>query len=98
MKKSPLFQVGSLLLPNEYLRNNNEYIFGVIIQVRKGIMEPFEYELFLTNGIRNWHYESRIQDLFDVHCCRCAAKACPAWGRYESRIQDLFDVHCCNKE
>jgi len=71
VKLIPSFQVGSLLLPNEYLRANsgNDPIFGVILQVREGILEDFEYELFLSNGNRTWKHQSTIHNLFDVYCC-----------------------------
>lgn len=71
VKLIPSFQVGSLLLPNEYLRANsgNDPIFGVILQVREGILEDFVYELFLSNGNRTWKHQSTIHNLFDVYCC-----------------------------
>jgi len=71
VKPIPSFQVGSLLLPNEYLcaNNGNNPVFGVILQVRDGILEDFEYELFLSNGNRTWKHQSTIHNLFDVHCC-----------------------------
>jgi hypothetical protein len=75
VKPIPSFQVGSLLLPNEYLRanNRNNPIFGVILPVREGIferiLEDFEYELFLSNGNRTWKHQFTIHNLFDVYCC-----------------------------
>jgi hypothetical protein len=77
VKPIPSFQVGSLLLPNEYLRASSgnpritrtDPIFGVILQVREGILEDFEYELFLSNGNRTWKHQFTIHNLFDVYCC-----------------------------
>jgi hypothetical protein len=58
-------RVGTILMPNEYLRANRTFISGVILEAKDDLW-GMSYRIALTNGNVVWKDESTVRDLWDV--------------------------------
>lgn len=58
-------RVGTILMPNEYLRANKKFISGVILEVKEDLW-GLSYRIALTNGNVVWEDAATVRDLWDV--------------------------------
>lgn len=58
-------RVGTILMPNEYLRANRKFISGVILETKDDLW-GMSYRIVLTNGNVVWEDAATVRDLWDV--------------------------------
>jgi len=53
---------GDLLVPNDYMRANGSFIYGIVLE-----KTPYGHvKVFLTNGTTHWKDEDSLLGLFNV--------------------------------
>ena len=65
MNRDVQLRVGTILMPNEYLRANKKFISGVILEVKEDLW-GLSYRIALTNGNVVWEDAATVRDLWDV--------------------------------
>jgi hypothetical protein len=63
---SETIQIGSLLIPNEYMVRNSNYTFGIVMGVKDDLWGP-SYRVLLSQGFDKWISHETILNLFEVH-------------------------------
>lgn len=72
---SETIQIGSLLIPNEYMVRNSNYTFGIVMGVKDDLWGP-SYRVFLSIGIDKWITYETILNLFVVHRVQREERSC----------------------
>jgi hypothetical protein len=65
MNRDVQLRVGTILMPNEYLRANKKFISGVILEAKEDLW-GLSYRIALTNGNVVWEDAATVRDLWDV--------------------------------
>lgn len=63
---SETIPIGSLLIPNEYMRANSNYTSGIVMEVKDDLWGP-NYRVLLSRGFDKWISHETVLNLFEVH-------------------------------